>query len=41
MQVNNRLFLMYRYVGAYLYGALHIVRGDVQSQETTEVVPKN
>lgn len=35
MQVNNRLFLMYRYVGAYLYGALHIVRGDVQSQETS------
>ena len=31
----NRLFLMYRYVGAYLYGALHIVRGDVQSQETS------
>ena len=35
MKEDNRLFLLYRYVGSYLYGALHVVRGDAQNQESS------
>ena len=35
MKEDNRLFLVYRYSGPYLYGALHVVRRDVQNQETS------
>ena len=35
MKEGDRLFLLYRYSGQYLYGALHVVRRDVQNQETS------